>query len=197
MVTRKKTDTSKRPSTQQMIETVSVKVKTGTQYNQEGFEVFISRQMAVGGDTSELIDELTALAQEKVDKYAEEFLSDEVEHDPGDDDEEIVAQDDDEEVDDDDEGFADDDEEGDDAEGDDELTDEDVLAMKKPELVQLIKDEKLDIDVKDYKKIADLRNAIVDILFEEEEEGNDGGGEEADGGDEEGDWDPDEWDDED
>lgn len=76
-------------------------------------------------------------------------------------------------------------EEDDEDEEEEDLTEDDIKKMKKPELMKLIKDEEIDIDTKGM-KIADIKNAIIEELFEEEE----GEEEEEDDSSE---WDDDEW----
>ena len=79
-------------------------------------------------------------------------------------------------------------------EEEEEISEDDIKAMKKPELLDLIKEEELDIDLKKCKKIADLRDAVIDALFEEEIEEDGEEEEENEDGD---DWEDEDWDDED
>ena len=79
-------------------------------------------------------------------------------------------------------------------EEEEEISEDDIKAMKKPELLDLIKEEELDIDLKKCKKIADLRDAVIDALFEEEDAENSGDDEEDE---ENEDWSDSDWDDED
>jgi hypothetical protein len=70
-----------------------------------------------------------------------------------------------------------------------ELTEEDVRAMKRPDLIQLIKDNELEIDPSKYPKIAALQDAVIERMAaaaeaDEEETGDadeeaEGDGEEA------------------
>lgn len=80
---------------------------------------------------------------------------------------------------------ADEEEEGD--EGD--YTEDEIMAMKKAELVALNKEEDLGVDIKGL-KLAELREAICDAYFGEEEEGED---EEGDADE----WEDEEWEDDD
>lgn len=45
-------------------------------------------------------------------------------------------------------------------------TEDDINGMKKSELIELIEEEDIDLDADDYEKIADLKEAIIEELFE-------------------------------
>lgn len=55
----------------------------------------------------------------------------------------------------------------------DDLTEEAILKMSKKELAQLIKDEGIEkeVNIKEFKKIEDLRSAVIDALFEPDDNG--------------------------
>lgn len=76
------------------------------------------------------------------------------------------------------------------SEGGDDLTEEDIMKMKKAELRDLIEEEELDVDTK--MTIKKLREAVIDALFEPEDEDED---EDDDEDEEPKDEDDDEWDD--
>jgi hypothetical protein len=84
---------------------------------------------------------------------------------------------------------------GSDDEGDgepEEIDEDDIRKMKKDELLELIEDEQLELDPKDYKKIGELREAVIDALFEEDPGDDEGSA----GGEDDPDWDDDDWEDE-
>jgi len=177
------------------METVSVKIKAATEFSKEAIEIFVARQQSANKDTGETIDALIALIQDKVNDYAHEqnFYGEEVEDEVEVGEDEEVEEVKEEEVEDEEDFDEDEDEEEESEEEVDEelLTEEDILAMNKPKLIELIEDEGLDIDPKEYKKLADLKQAIIDELFEEEEAEEE---EESDSDDD--DWDDSDWDDE-
>lgn len=77
-------------------------------------------------------------------------------------------------------------EEAEEAESADEegITAEDIMAMKKSELIALIDDNELPIDPAKYPKVGDLRKALIQYLEEEYDAENDEGDEDsADDGD--------------
>jgi len=74
----------------------------------------------------------------------------------------------------------------------DEISDEKIMVMKRKELAELIETEGInDLDHKDHKKINDLRLAVIDALFEEDDS-TDSSEDSSDGTDE---WDDSEWED--
>ncbi len=60
-----------------------------------------------------------------------------------------------------------------------DLTVEDVMAMERSELIALVKENSLGIATKNYPKIADLRTAVIEVAFAEEETGDETGEEET------------------
>jgi len=74
----------------------------------------------------------------------------------------------------------------------DEISEEKIMVMKRKELAELIETEGInDLDHKDHKKINDLRLAVIDALFEEDDS-TDSSEDSSDGTDE---WDDSEWED--
>lgn len=142
--------------------TVSVKRRLGN-----GDEVFIAPGIEISC-TPDTLDETQAAVTERVNAWMDTLL--ETYPDPTDAEDEEVEDDE-----------PDDEEEGDEEEGDD-ITEEDVAAMKLADLKALIKAEELDVETKGV-KLADLREAVADALFGDEEEAEDE--EEADEEDEE------------
>ncbi len=45
--------------------------------------------------------------------------------------------------------------------------------MKKADIIKLIKDEELEINPNEYKKIGELRAAVIDDLFDDEDDEDD------------------------
>jgi len=134
-------------------------------------------------DVDSIFGQVEALLEEKIDQYSSKEDSDEEEEDSEEEDSEEEEEDSDEEEEDSDEEEEDSDEE------EEDVTEEDIRGMSKKELVALIKsDDDLDIDTS--LKLSALRDAVLEGLFEEEEE------EEGEGGTDDGDWDDEEWDDE-
>ncbi len=91
----------------------------------------------------------------------------------------------------DDAGGGDDDGGDDDGWGDDDgcdddgLTPEAIREMGKKELIELIKSEELDIKPKDVKGIEEMREKVIDALFEPEDSGDEGADDD--------DWGDDDW----
>jgi len=141
-------------------------------------------------DVDSIFGQVEALLEEKIDQYSSKEDSDEEEEDSEEEDSEEEEEDSDEEEEDSDEEEEDSDEEEEDSDEEEEdVTEEDIRGMSKKELVALIKsDDDLDIDTS--LKLSALRDAVLEGLFEEEEE------EEGEGGTDDGDWDDEEWDDE-
>ncbi len=132
---------------------VFVKVKKSNEYSREGIEIGGSKPYGKDEDPMDVIESMIAEYDEKAAEYMEQFLGDDSrepneEPDPADD------------------GGA----------GD--LEEDEILAMKKPELLQLIEDEDLDVDPSEYKQIAKLREAVCDAYFD----GGDNGGDNGDSG---------------
>lgn len=131
-------------------ETVSVKIKRGGEYGSWGIELFHSKAVIEGKTAEDTLDEIIDMLHAKVNLYVENNS-------------EPVAEPE--------EAASNDAEETPDPEAsgeEDVLTEEDVLAMTKAELIILIAEQELDINPKEYKKQADLANAIVEVLFGEE-----------------------------
>lgn len=134
-------------------ETIAIKIKATGEYASWGIEAFHSRQLKEGEDASEALDNLINELDAKVQAYAESCpsalpsigaLSDA----------DLDA------------GSAGGEELGGEP---DELTEEAIGAMSKKELVALIKEEKLDVDPKEHKKLADLVAAVIAAVFPEED----------------------------
>lgn len=173
-----------------LIQTVSVKVVAKAPYSAQGIDVFVSRQIEGDGDPSDVIDELTALVHEKVAAYAEEHglfdgddeeeYEEDEESEEEDEDEEDDAEDEDEDDDDgDEEEDEDEEDEDEDEEEGDEYTEEEILKMKKAELLELIEEEELDVDPKGM-KIKELRTAVADEYFGDDDDEEEGDEEEDD-----------------
>jgi hypothetical protein len=141
------------------LDLVAGQIKAGGDYGNWGMSFYMSRHIPVGTDPDEALDEISNTLTTRMDSYVEDNGlvragdSGDVQPDTFDTPEEV---DPDEEV----------DEPGDEA----DLTEDDIKKMKRPELVQLIEDEELETDPADYKKIADLRDAVIEEAFGEEEE---------------------------
>jgi len=82
-----------------------------------------------------------------------------------------------------------------DPEEDEDITEEEINKMKKKDLLKLIKEEKLEVDTS--QKLADIREDVIDEMFEEDEasDGEDDDGEDASEDGEDEDWEDDEWED--
>ena len=196
---RKKTNAKKSEKTAKPVKEIFLKerrltvaVGKSTDFGKEKVSLGLSENVKEGTDLMELADEMyDSLAEKLEEKFALIKKEDEpdYEDDNGDDPEPDDNEDDADDADDADD--EEDDEEDDDEEDEDDITEDGIKKMKKAELIDLIADEKLDIDVKKYKKIGDLRTAVIDELFEDEDEDGE------DGEDDEDSWDDDSWDDED
>lgn len=167
---------------------ITVSVGTSADYGKAKVGLALSQNVKEDDDAMELadsiFDELTEKLEDQFDKLADKVGLDEDPGEESEDDWDGEDEDpDDEDPDDEDGEWDDEDEEAED------ISPDDIKKMKKAELLELIKDEDLDVSPKEFKKIADLREAIIDELFESEEDDED-----ADD-DEDPDWDDDEWDD--
>lgn len=136
--------------------TVSVKRRLGN-----GDEVFI----APGLEKACPVADLPA-AQVEISDQINEWLTSLLEQYP-----DVDLDEADDEADDEAEDEAEDDEAEDDDDDGEELSEADVKKMKKAELVELIEDEELDIDTK--QKLADLKAAVIEELFGEDDEDED------------------------
>lgn len=142
----------------------------------------------IPGDTdiNAALDALYGIVENKLDEKLKPYedLADENACDPADVDPDVDSEDDPADVDpEDDPADVDPDPE------DDDISEEAIMKMKRKELVELIKAEGIeDLDHKEYKKIGDLRTAVIDALFEDE------GAADADEDPNE-EWDDSEWDD--
>ena len=151
-----------------MFEVVAKKTVT------DGNGNFYTNQITSSVDDAEKIDELQELLNGKIDEAIEAYsgfeAADEEEAEEEYEDEPEEDEEEDEEYDEDgDEEEADEDEEDEEDEDEDELTEDDIMKMKKSELVELIDEEELDIDIKGM-KIKDIREAVIDEMFVEDED---------------------------
>jgi hypothetical protein len=133
--------------------TVSIKRRMAN-----GDEVFIAPGVEMHCAADEL-DETQATVTERVHKWMDELLQAYPDADPLDD-EDDEADDEEDEADEDDE---------EDEEDEDDLSEADVKKMKKAELLELIEEEELEIETKGM-SVADLKAAIIEELFSEEDE---------------------------
>jgi len=182
---------------------LTVLVGISSDFGKEKVGLSLSENVREDADPMELADEIYDLLEVKMDeKFALLRGKDTPE------DSEYEADDETEEETEEDEEFDEEEEveeTKEESDEEEEISEEDILAMKKPELLDLIKEEELDIDLKKCKKIADLRDAVIDALFEEEEETEESDEEDSDGEEEEEnedgedseDWEDDSWDDSD
>ena len=124
-------------------------VPTGEYANKK---FMLSRTVTVKKNAEKEIDEVAEKLNNKLAEIVEKFTPE------SDDDEDYDLED------------SDDEEESDEEEESDGPTEEDIRKMKKAELTELIETEELDIDPDDYKKIGDLREAVIAEMFEESED---------------------------
>lgn len=153
---------------------LTVAVGISSDFGKEKVSLGLSENVKESDDPMDLADEIYDTLEAKV-KEKFKLLSADDEYEEEDEEEENEEEEDEEE-----------DEEDEEEDDEDDITEDDIKKMKKAELLTLIDEEELDIDVKKFKKVGELRTAVIDELFEDEEEDDD---------DEE--WDDDEWDDED
>ena len=154
---------------------LTVSVGTSSDFGKAKVGLSLSENIKEDADVLEIADKIF---EELIKKLGEQFEALVEKTEQYDD-----VEEEDEEDEDASEGGGEDEEEIED-EDEDEIDESDIRKMKKAELLELIEEEDLDIDVSDFKKIADLREAVVEALFEEE------------GEDEDPDWKDDEWEDE-
>lgn len=159
---------------------LTVSVGTSSEFGQVKVGLSLSQNVSEKDDylklSDEIFDELSNKLAEHFDKLSEQFGDD---PDRGGDD-----------GGDDGDDFDNDDSDGGDDFGDDDpddLTEDMIRKMKKDEVLALIKKEKADVNPKDYKKLDDLKEAVIDALFEEEGDDGDGFGDEDFGDDDFGD----------
>ena len=167
---------------------LTVSIGISSDYGKEKISLSLSENVREDADPMELADEIYGLLEVKME---EQFAILQGENTPEDSEYETEEETEEDEEFDEEEEVEETKEESDEEE---EISEEDILAMKKPELLDLIKEEELDIDLKKCKKIADLRDAVIDALFEEEDAENSGDDEEDE---ENEDWSDSDWDDED
>ena len=168
---------------------LTVSIGISSDYGKEKISLSLSENVREDADPMELADEIYGLLEVKME---EQFAILQGEDTPEDSEYETEEETEEDEEFDEEEEVEETKEESDEEE--EEISEEDILAMKKPELLDLIKEEELDIDLKKCKKIADLRDAVIDALFEEEIEEDGEEEEENEDGD---DWEDEDWDDED
>ena len=162
---------------------LTVSVGISSDYAKEKVGLSLSENVREGADPMELADELYGLLEVKLDELFSQLQGEDEEDEnsapdeDGDEDEEVPEESEEEEE---------------PEEEEEELSEEEILKMKRGELIELIEDEDLKVQPKKYKKIADLRTAVIDELFEEEDGEEEGGDVEEDGDDE---WEDDEWED--
>jgi len=167
---------------------LTVSIGISSDYGKEKISLSLSENVREDADPMELADKIYGLLEVKME---EQFAILQGENTPEDSEYETEEETEEDEEFDEEEEVEETKEESDEEE---EISEEDILAMKKPELLDLIKEEELDIDLKKCKKIADLRDAVIDALFEEEIEEDGEEEEENEDGD---DWEDEDWDDED
>lgn len=152
-------------------------------------EFSLNKNIKMDADVEKELDGIFEIIEAKVDekleKYEEVPEEKEVQEEP-EEDEELEEEEDSEEEEGDSEEDGDDDDGEEDSEEDDEISEEAIMAMNKKELAALIKESGLtdEVNPKEFKKIGELRKAVIDAMFEED------GDDSEDGGDE---WDDDEW----
>jgi len=168
---------------------LTVSIGISSDYGKEKVGLSLSENVREDADPMELADKIYGLLEVKME---EQFAILQGEDTPEDSEYETEEETEEDEEFDEEEEVEETKEESDEEE--EEISEEDILAMKKPELLDLIKEEELDIDLKKCKKIADLRDAVIDALFEEEIEEDGEEEEENEDGD---DWEDEDWDDED
>lgn len=151
-------------------ETVSVKIKRAGEYGIWGIEILRSVQVPDGKTCEEVMDESISIIQDKIDKYITEIdFSVPEGQTPDPEANEFVS------------SYALPVPEPEEESGSDEevaVTEDTIRAMSKSELITLVADEDIDVDVKKYKKAADLAQAIIDVVFAGEEAGSEEDGEE-------------------
>ena len=167
---------------------LTVSIGISSDYGKEKISLSLSENVREDADPMELADEIYGLLEVKME---EQFAILQGEVTP--EDSEYEADDEFEKEEEETEETEEEETEESDEE-EEEISEDDIKAMKKPELLDLIKEEELDIDLKKCKKIADLRDAVIDALFEEEDAENSGDDEEDE---ENEDWSDSDWDDED
>lgn len=137
-------------------DTVSVRIKKSGPYGVWGID--IGRTVAVGeNDPNELIDELIGDLDAIASGYAEQFPAVETVG-------ECCSSSDAEPLEPEEVNNVEPDDSG------DGVTEEDIRGMDKKELVKFIKEMELDIDPKEYKKVGDLADAVIEALSEEQSE---------------------------
>ena len=166
---------------------LTVSIGISSDYGKEKISLSLSENVREDADPMELADEIYGLLEVKME---EQFAILQGEGTP--EDSEYEADDEFEKEE--EETEETEEEETEESDEEEEISEDDIKAMKKPELLDLIKEEELDIDLKKCKKIADLRDAVIDALFEEEIEEDGEEEEENEDGD---DWEDEDWDDED
>ena len=129
---------------------VSVKIKKATEYSRQGIEISRSVTLSEDDDPKEVINNLIVELDETAEEYIGQFEGSEEVVDES---EEVVE-----------EG----EEEG---EEEEEVTAEDIQGMSKAELLSFIKENGIDVNPKDFKKLADLAEAVIAEVFSSEEEG--------------------------
>lgn len=183
---------------------LSVSVGIAGEYGSPKVGLTLSENIKDDADPMKKADEtFEVLADKLLEKYdaLAERLDEEVDEETEDDQEEYNKEDsedsedeeweDSEEEDEDEEDSEEEDEDEDDEEED--LTEDEIMKMKKAELLELIEEEQLDVDPKGL-KLKELREAVCDAYFGDEEEDED---EDSEDSDEDEEWDDDDWDDED
>jgi hypothetical protein len=190
-----KTEKPVKKDKKQMTETImnTVGTKVSRTVNLDNFESVkiefsLNKNIKMDADIEKELDGIFGLIEAKVDekleKYEEEVPEEKEPEDEPEEEEEESEEEEPEE--DEEEDETEDDEE---PEEDDDISEEAIMAMKKKELVALIKEEGLEDEVnpKEFSKIGELRKAVIDAMFEED-------GDDSDDSEE---WDDDEWADDD
>jgi len=173
---------------------LTVSVGTSAEFGKAKVGLSLSQNLKDGEDSMEIADgvyeELVEKLEEKFDDLCEKVGVGDSDDDESDDDDDQDDDSDDDDDDDDDSGQDDDDDDSDDDDdddsddddddsddddddSDDEITEDEIKKMKKADLIQLIKDEELDVNPKKFKKIADLRTAVIDDIFDDDDDDDD------------------------
>lgn len=173
-----KTDKNVGEKMKKVIETVflkdrrlTVSIGTAADFGKAKIGLSLSENVREKTDPMELADELYDILVEKL----EDKFDDLCEKIGLDEDSSVDDEDDNEDssVDDDEDDDEDDDDEDDEDDDEDDVTEEEILKMKKADIIKLIKDEELEINPNEYKKIGELRAAVIDALFDDEDDEDD------------------------
>jgi len=158
---------------------LTVSVGTSADYGKAKVGIALSENIKEDADSMEIADtiydSLVEKLEEKFDDLCEKVGLDDDSGDDQNEDDDFGDDDSGDDQNEDDDSGDDDQNEDDENENDEDLTEDDIKKMKKKELLQVIADEELEdeVDPKEFKKINDLRAAIIDALFEDDENEDD------------------------